>query len=127
MAACDCYVSLHRAEGYGLTMAEAMAAGRAVIGTGYSGNLEFMTDDTAMLVPYELTPVPFGCPPYPPTARWAAPDLDEAARAMRAVASDPSAAAAMGARARAHIARNFTVGSKTEFVRARLEALRSSR
>ena len=36
MAACDCYVSLHRAEGYGLTMAEAMAAGRPVIGTGYS-------------------------------------------------------------------------------------------
>jgi glycosyltransferase involved in cell wall biosynthesis len=127
MAACDCYVSLHRAEGYGLTMAEAMAAGRPVIGTAYSGNLEFMTPETSMLVPYELTRVPLGCSPYPPTARWAAPDLDEAARAMRAVVSDPDAAAELGARARAHIADELSVDAKVDFVRARLQELRSSR
>jgi hypothetical protein len=127
MAACDCYVSLHRAEGYGLTMAEAMAAGRPVIGTGYSGNLEFMNADNALLVPYELARVPFGCRPYPPTACWAEPDLDAAACAMRTVASDPAAAAELGARARASIVRGFSVDAKVDFVRARLHELRSSR
>ena len=83
MRACDCYVSLHRAEGYGLTMAEAMAAGRPVIGTAYSGNLEFMTPENSMLVPYEMVHIPFGCYPYPPDASWAEPDLDAAADAMR--------------------------------------------
>ena len=66
MAACDCYVSLHRAEGYGLTLAEAMAVARPVIGTAYSGNLEFMTPETSVLIPYEKVRVPFGCGPYPP-------------------------------------------------------------
>jgi hypothetical protein len=50
LAACDAYVSLHRAEGLGLTMAEAMALGKPVIATGYSGNLDFMDDDVAFLV-----------------------------------------------------------------------------
>jgi glycosyltransferase involved in cell wall biosynthesis len=49
MALCDCYVSLHRAEGFGLTMAEAMALGKPVIATGYSGNLAFMTAENSYL------------------------------------------------------------------------------
>jgi glycosyltransferase involved in cell wall biosynthesis len=104
-----------------------MAAGRPVIGTGYSGNLEFMNADNAMLVPYELARVPFGCRPYPPTAFWAEPDLDAAAHAMRTVASDPRAAADLGATARAYIADGFSVDAKVDFVRARLHELRSSR
>jgi glycosyltransferase involved in cell wall biosynthesis len=126
MAACDCYVSLHRAEGYGLTLAEAMAVARPVIGTAYSGNLEFMTPDTSVLIPYKLAPVPFGCGPYPPTARWAEPDVDAAAEAMRAMAADPTAAALLGARARAHMERNHTAASRVDFVRTRLHELRSS-
>ena len=102
-AACDCYVSLHRAEGYGLVLAESMAAAKPVIATAYSGNLEFMTPETSVLVPYELERIPFGCGPYPHTASWAEPDLEVAARAMRELASDPAAAARLGARgARAH-------------------------
>ena len=127
IAAADCYVSLHRAEGYGLTLAEAMAAGRPVIGTAYSGNLEFMTDDTAVMVPYELVRVPFGCDPYPPTAHWAEPDIAAAAESMRVLAADPAAAATLGARARAHIARRHTATSRVDFVRTRLQELRSSR
>jgi glycosyltransferase involved in cell wall biosynthesis len=124
MQACDCYVSLHRAEGYGLTLAEAMAVGRPVIGTAYSGNLEFMTADTSMLIPYTFTHVPFGCAPYPPGTRWAEPDIDAASAAMRAVASDPGWAAALGARARAHILEHHAPGSRVAFVRERLDALR---
>ena len=58
IAACDCYVSLHRSEGLGLTMAEAIACGKPVIATGYSGNLEFMDEASSYLVPYDLVEVP---------------------------------------------------------------------
>jgi len=102
-AAADCYVSLHRSEGFGLTVAEAMARGLPTIVTGYSGTTEFTTGETGWSVGYRLVPVGAGCFPYHPEAEWAAPDLDEAARAMRAVAQDPAAARRRGAAARAHV------------------------
>ncbi len=58
MAAADCYVSLHRSEGFGLTMAESMALGKPVIATAYSGNLEFMTDENSFLVPFSWSAGP---------------------------------------------------------------------
>ena len=54
MAACDCYVSLHRSEGFGLTMAEAMAIGKPVIATGYSGNVDFMNSGNSHLIEYAM-------------------------------------------------------------------------
>ena len=57
IASCDVYVSLHRSEGFGLTMAEAMAAGTPVIATAYSGNLDFMDETNSFLAPYRLAPV----------------------------------------------------------------------
>jgi glycosyltransferase involved in cell wall biosynthesis len=84
MAGCDCYVSLHRAEGLGLGMAEAMLLGKPVVATRYSGNLDFLTDDTASLVDCELVPVPAGTP-YPPGARWAEPSVVHAAEQLRRV------------------------------------------
>ena len=62
---CDCYVSLHRSEGLGLTMAEAMGLGKPVIATGYSGNLDFMTPENSYLVDYMMGAVPADCDPYP--------------------------------------------------------------
>ena len=96
---CDAYVSLHRSEGLGLTMAEAMALGKPVIATGYSGNLEFMNDDVAFLV--DATPVVIGegVDPYPPDARWADPDVEHAARLMRQVFTDRAASTRVGRRA----------------------------
>jgi glycosyltransferase involved in cell wall biosynthesis len=102
---CDCYVSLHRSEGFGLGLAEAMALGRPVVATGWSGNLDFMDEDTAHLVPCDLVPIPPETPVYGGLGRWADPDLGAAAAALRQVHDDPGAAAALGARARAHIAR----------------------
>ena len=93
IAACDCYVSLHRSEGFGLTMAEAMWLGRPVIATGYSGNLEFTTPETAWLVDHAMCPIGSGSDPYPPDGEWADPDLDHAARLMREVAEGPEEAA----------------------------------
>lgn len=96
MALCDCYVSLHRSEGLGLTMAEAMALGKPVIATGYSGNLQFMTEANSFLVPWTPTSIPTGCEPYSPGGTWAEPDLEAAARLMRTVLEDPELAAARG-------------------------------
>ena len=87
IAAADCYVSLHRAEGLGLTMAEAMAVGTPVIATAYSGNLDFMPPGSALLVPAEVVEVGPG-QYYPAHGHWAEPDLDEAAAMMRRVHGD---------------------------------------
>jgi len=83
MASLDAYVSLHRSEGFGLTCAEAMALGLSVVATGYSGNMDFMTEQNSLLVPGKVisTHRPFG--PYPAGTRWADPDQDQAASALR--------------------------------------------
>jgi glycosyltransferase involved in cell wall biosynthesis len=96
LAACDCYVSLHRAEGLGLTLAEAMALGKPAIATGYSGNRHFMNAENSFLVEYGLTSASGDCGPYPPGARWAEPDLAHAARLMRAVYQHPGEGEAAG-------------------------------
>jgi glycosyltransferase involved in cell wall biosynthesis len=88
MAAVDCVVSLHRSEGLGLHLAEAMWLRTPTIATRYSGNLDFMNDDNSLLIDAELVNVENGEGVYPPTARWADPDLDEAAAAMRRIAGD---------------------------------------
>ena len=98
MAAADCYVSLHRSEGFGLTMAESMALGKPVIATAYSGNLDFMNDENSFLVPFSWATVPPGAGPYPVGARWADPDLDAAAAIMRTVVGSPDVAEAVAAR-----------------------------
>ena len=85
MVACDCFVSLHRSEGFGLGIAEAMHLGKPVIVTGYSGNLDFTKPDNSFLVGYRLCPVGPGCDPYDPNGRWADPSVAEASAAMKLV------------------------------------------
>jgi glycosyltransferase involved in cell wall biosynthesis/GT2 family glycosyltransferase len=99
--ACDCYVSLHRSEGFGLTVAEAMALGKPVISTAYSATLEFANESNSFPVPARIVEVGDDAPPYPPQSRWADPDVSAAAKQMVRVYTDRGAAAAVGARARA--------------------------
>lgn len=127
VAHCAAYVSLHRSEGLGLTMAEAMAWGRPVVATRYSGNLQFMDDANSFLVPWTPTTVPAGAAPYPPGGRWADPDLDEAARLLRVVWDEPDVAAARGARAARDIATKHTVEVAGAAIAARLAELASAR
>lgn len=90
----DAYVSLHRAEGFGLGMAESMALAKPVLATGWSGNMEFMTEQNSYLVPFKLVAVPPGQYPHAEDQRWAEPDIGHAAMLMRAMATTERDAAA---------------------------------
>jgi glycosyltransferase involved in cell wall biosynthesis len=102
MRCCDCFVSLHRSEGLGLGMAEAMLMGKPVIATAYSGNLDFMTADAAYLVRAGRVACGPGVDPYPPDMHWGDPDLQHAAELLRRVYDHPAEATATGARAARH-------------------------
>lgn len=127
MAAADCYVSLHRSEGFGLTMAEAMALGKPVIATGYSGNLEFMDDSTAYLVRWEYGEVPQGREPYRAGARWAEPDVSDAARLIRFVFEHQPEAIIKGENARRSVLARHGLSARAEFVRSRFDAVQALR
>ncbi len=95
--ACDCYISLHRCEGFGLTMAEAMFYGKPVIATGYSSNTEFMNVGNSFLVKYKLIPIEQDCGPYKAGNVWAQPDVEHAADLMRFVFNNSQEAQQIGA------------------------------
>jgi glycosyltransferase involved in cell wall biosynthesis len=101
--AADCLVSLHRSEGLGLHLAEAMWLGTPTIATAYSGNLDFMDPSCSLLVSAGRTNVVDGQGAYPPTAMWADPDLAEAASYMRQIASDADLARALASAGRARM------------------------
>jgi glycosyltransferase involved in cell wall biosynthesis len=123
MAACDCYVSLHRSEGFGLTLAEAMSIGKPVVATGYSGNVDFMSSENSYLIDYTIVRVGPDCEIYPAEGEWAEPDVEHAARLMREVLADPEHAAAIGTRARADVAERLSAETTGAAMRARLEQL----
>ena len=123
MAGCDCYVSLHRSEGFGLTMAEAMAIGKPVVGTGYSGNLDFMNEQNSYLVEYELGRVGPDCEIYPPEGSWAKPSVEHAAQLLRRVVERPEEAVELGARAHKDIAERLSPQTTGAAMHRRLREL----
>ncbi len=127
MSACDVYLSLHRSEGLGLTMAEAMSMGKPVIATGYSGNLQFMDETNSYLVPWVSVPIPEHCEPYPPGTPWADPDLSAAADALRSVLANPQQSALVGRRAADTIRELHSPSAAGERMRRQLERGRRSR
>jgi len=116
----DCYVSLHRSEGYGLNLADAMARGTPTIATGYSGNLEFMTPTTSILIPHTIVEVGPGAEPYNPHAIWAEPNLHAASTAMRRLFDDRAFARTLAGRARDHVARWHSLAASTDSLRETL-------
>lgn len=102
IASSSCLVSLHRSEGLGLHLAEAMALGVPVIATGYSGNLDFMTPDNSILVEYSHVEIG-DAGPYSGLGQWAEPDINFAADAMRAIAVDESLRTRLASNAQASI------------------------
>lgn len=85
---CDCFVSLHRSEGYGLGPAESMFLGKPVIATNWSGNTEFMQQHNSLLVDFELIQIPNDVGVYKAGNTWAEPSVAHAAQLMRLVVTD---------------------------------------
>ncbi|MGV8920949.1 MAG: glycosyltransferase [Pseudomonas sp.] len=104
----DAYISLHRAEGFGLGMAECMALGKPVIGTGWSGNTDFMSAGNSCLVRFTLVAVKPGEYPHKEGSLWAEPDIGHAAQLMNKMAGDVVASATLGQRAAADVARKLS-------------------
>jgi len=127
MRAADCYVSLHRAEGFGYTLAESMWLGKPVIATGYSGNVDFMNRENSYLVDYRLVPVGPGHGPYPPEGEWAQPDIEQASGLMRHVFEHREEASDRGARAASDIRRTHGPDAAGQAIRDRLELLARAR
>jgi glycosyltransferase involved in cell wall biosynthesis len=123
MAAADCYVSLHRSEGFGLTLAEAMMLGRPVIATAYSGNMDFMSEEDSFLVPYKMITIDRTHGPYKAGYHWAQPDLDYASDVMRHVEMHREAAAEKGLKAQAKIRELLHPATIGASVRHRLEEM----
>jgi glycosyltransferase involved in cell wall biosynthesis len=119
----DCYVSLHRSEGFGLTLAEAMSLQKPVIATGYSGNTDFMTLSNSFLVNYALKEIERDLGPYPKGAVWAEPDLDHAAELMRFVYEHRDVAEEIGRRARQDILRQLHPQVVGQLMKDRLEKI----
>jgi glycosyltransferase involved in cell wall biosynthesis len=103
IASADILLSLHRSEGFGLLPAQAMALGKAVVATGWSANLDFMTADNSMLVDYTLVPVEDSQGLYQ-GGRWADPDIRDAAAKLEALIGDPTLRAKLGAQAARDVA-----------------------
>ena len=117
----DCYVSLHHAEGFGYTMAEAMYYGVPVIASGYSGNLEHMTSDNSFLVPCQEAFVKTPDGPFQLGSIWGEPDLGAAASHMRSVVEMPEEARAVGRRGRKTVIELLSAHAIAEKVRTSLD------
>jgi glycosyltransferase involved in cell wall biosynthesis len=127
LGTCDCYVSLHRSEGLGLMMGEAMALGKPVVATGYSGNLHFMTPENSYLVDYARAQVPAGCEPHSTTAWWADPDLDQAAAYLREVYERPEAARQRGSKGQQDVLERHNRQTSARAIAERVETIRRER
>ncbi len=124
---CDVFVSLHRAEGFGLSLAEAMLLGKPVVATGYSGNLAFMSAANSCLVDYRLVPVREGEYPFGAGQSWAEPDIAGAAAWLRRLERDPSYRHALGQSAARTIREHHSALVVGTQIKRRLKAIADSR
>lgn len=121
--ACDCLVSLHRAEGFGRGPGEAMALGRLALATGWSGNVDFMTRDNSLMVDHDMIQLEPDEYPHWQGQSWADPRVDHAFALARPLLDDPTRGAAMAQRGQVEVLRshgNRAVGLR---ILARLQTI----
>jgi glycosyltransferase involved in cell wall biosynthesis len=121
--ACDIFVSLHRSEGFGLNIAECMLLEKAVVATGFSGNVDFMTSDSSFLIPYKLVPVGKGDYPYGEVQYWAEPSHEAAVETLRSIASNYGQTDERRSNAKHRIEKEFSLHSVGERMANRLRSV----
>ncbi|MCR4999812.1 MAG: glycosyltransferase, partial [Lachnospiraceae bacterium] len=119
IANADVFISLHRAEGFGLVMAEAMLVGTPCVATNYSGNTEFMNGDVACMVDYELVPLTRDIGPYQKGMHWAEPDVDQAAEYLRKLYQDEAFYGKLQQAARSFVQERLGLSAIQQRIRAR--------
>lgn len=123
-AGADAYLSLHRAEGWGFGMIEAMALGVPVLATGYSGNLAYSDDATAFLVPaQEVAPAPGDYMFTPEGGLWGAPDHATAVTLLRRMQADPALCTRKAKAAQTRVLRDFSPEAIGKRYATRIETL----
>ena len=122
-SACDCFVSLHRSEGFGLAVAECMYLGKPVISTDWSATAEFVNATNGCPVRCELVTLERNHGPYAKGQTWASPDIDHAAEWMQRLFRDRALGPALGAAARATIEEKYSPAAIGTLYRRRLEAI----
>lgn len=120
---CDCYVSLHHAEGFGLGPAEAMSLGKVALLTAWSGNLEYMRNNNCVAVQYNLKTLGKDYGPYEAHQYWAVPDVDHAAAEMRDLSQNPVRVRSLGEQARKTIQQEFSADAVGARMRQRLHSI----
>ncbi|MBV9544972.1 MAG: glycosyltransferase, partial [Chloroflexi bacterium] len=132
VAACDAFVSLHRSGGLGVTMAEAMAAGKPVVATGWSGNTEFMNVANSFPIRYQLVELEQAIGPYQAGSVWAEPSVEHAAEMLKLLFDDRELGVQRGDLARRTLYEDFSaehvgklIGTRLQVIADRREAQRS--
>ncbi|HXI27572.1 MAG TPA: hypothetical protein VNG89_04100 [Vicinamibacterales bacterium] len=123
----NCYVSLHRGEGWGYPLFDAVTRGKPAIATAFAGPLDYLQPEAARLVPFTLTPVRQPYVYYGPQMRWADPDVGEASRAMREVHADRLSLPARAAAAASTVCDTYSLERVGHAAKERLMELLRSR
>lgn len=126
LASVDCYTSLHRSEGFGLGMVEAMLLGKPVIGTDYSGSRDFLVEETGYPIPYVLRKVGPKDYVYPEDQVWAQPDEEASAAAMQRVFFDPDEAAIKAKAGQRFVLAHYSTGNVGSIVEQRVNEIFSA-
>ncbi len=124
---CDCYVSLHRCEGFGLTIAEAMYFGKPVIATNYSSNTDFMNENNSFPVRYDLVKLKKDYPPYKKGNVWAEPETKHVSELMRYVFENKEEAKKIGKNARRDIKKQLSPENIGQIMKQRIEEIKSNK
>lgn len=119
----DVLISLHRAEGFGLPLAEAMLLGTPTIATNWSANTEFMNNDVACMVDYKLSYLEKDYGIFKKGNRWAEPDINHAAIYMRKLFDDKEFYKDMSVKAQSYIRRNLNLEKASKAIESRIREI----